>query len=170
MIQSITRDEILNGLGQVYYCCMFGVSCDKYKWNMWPTIYDEVGGIGYLVRDGGKIVGQMIYIPKKYARRIALPTSPQNTGIDGTMVISCLYVLREYGRKGIATQMIQMLIDFCKKHGYQRIEACVHPGSPEEAGIDTSFFPFRKFGFVLDDTREGFEYRPKTRICFLDIR
>lgn len=95
MIQSITRDEVLNGLGQDYYCYMFGANHHEYKCDMWQCIFDEVGGIGYLARDAEKIVGQLIFIPKKYARRIALATSPENANIDGTMVINCLYVLRD---------------------------------------------------------------------------
>jgi len=169
MIQPITQNEILKGLGQYYYCCMFGTDLHEYKCNMWSSIYDEVGSIGFLVRDRKKIIGQMIFLPKRYARHIALPTSPQNDNIHKTMVIGCLYVLKEFSGKGLASRMIKKLIDFCKKSGYQRIEACVHPGTPEEAGIDTSFFPFRKFGFILDESREGWEYRPQTRICHLDL-
>ena len=168
MIRSITRNEILNGLGQYYYCCMFGINHREYKCDMWRSIFDEVGAIGFLARERNKIVGQMIFIPKKYARRIALPTSPQNDDIDNTMVIGCLYVLKEYSGKGIASNMIQMLIDFCQNHGYQKIEACVHTGTPEQSGYSISFFPFRKFGFVIDESREGWEYNLETRICSLN--
>ncbi|MGB3478144.1 MAG: GNAT family N-acetyltransferase [bacterium] len=169
MIQLITRDEILNGLKQYYYCYMFGANLHEYKCDMWPTIFDEVGGIGFLARDGSKIVGQMIFIPKKHARHIALPTSPQNDNIDKTMVIGCLYVLKEYSGKGIASQMIEKLIDFCRNNGYQRIEACVYPSPPEQVGMNISFFPFRKFGFVLDKSQEGCEYNSESRICHLDL-
>ena len=78
MIRSITRDEIRGGLGQDYYCYMFGSDHHEYKCDMWPAIFDEVGGIGYLARDGEKIIGQLIFVPKKYARRIALATCPEN--------------------------------------------------------------------------------------------
>lgn len=169
MIQPITRDEIVNGLGQDYYCYMFGANLHEYKCDMWQRIFDEVGGIGFLARDENKIVGQMIFVPKKHARYIALPTSPNRKDIDSTMIIGCLYVLREYSGKGIASQMIHMLIDFCRNHGYRRIEACVHPGTPEQAGINTSFFPFRKFKFEMDESREGQEYKPETRICHLNL-
>ena len=169
MIQAIARDEILNGLGQDYYCCMFGTNRRDYKCDMWRSIFDEAGGIGFLARDGDKIVGQMIFIPKKHARRIAIPTSPENRDIDGTMVIGCLYVAQEHGGKGIASEMIRMLIDFCRNHGYRRIEARVHPGSPQEAGMATSFYPFRKFGFVIDDSREGFEFPSNMRSCYLEL-
>ncbi|MBC8459558.1 MAG: hypothetical protein H8D67_16330 [Deltaproteobacteria bacterium] len=40
---------ILTGLGQDYYCYMFGTNHHEYKCDMWPTVFDEVGGIGYLV-------------------------------------------------------------------------------------------------------------------------
>lgn len=170
MIRPISRNEILNGLGQDYYCYMFGANHHAYKCNMWQSIYDEVGGIGFLARDGKKIVGQMIFIPKKDARRIAIPMSHENSEIERTMVIGCLYVLKNYGNRGIASQMIHMLIDFCQERGYRRIEACVHPGTPQQAGTDTSFCPFRKFGFAIDESCNGFEFRPDTRICYLELK
>ena len=169
MIQPVTRDEILNGLGQDYYCYMFGLNQHEYKCDMWLQVFDEVGAIGFLARDGAKIVGQMIFIAKKYARRIAIPRSSENADIDTTMVIGCLYVLKEYGNRGIASQMIRMLIEFCRDHGYLRIEACVHLGSPGEAGINTSYAPFRKFGFVMEDSREGWELRPDVRMCHVSL-
>ncbi len=169
MIRSISRDEILKGLDQEYYCYMFGLENHQYKCSIWQEIYDEVGGIGFLARDNNKIIGQMIFIPKKYARKIALSTSPENKDIDKTMVIGCLYVLRDYGNKGIASEMIRKTIDFCLLHGYKRIEACVDPRCPSESGINTSFYPFRKFGFVIKDDRECWEYRPESKICILDL-
>lgn len=170
MIQPITHDEILNGLGQDYYCYMFGTNHHEYKCGMWPAVFEEVGGIGYLAREGDMIVGQLIFLPKKYARRIALATSPENSNIAGTMVISCLYVLREYGDKGIASGMIAETLGFCRKRGYTRVEAIVDHRPPQEAGINTSFAPFRKFGFLLDNSREGWEFRPDSRMCSLELQ
>ncbi len=170
MIQPITLDEILEGLGQDYYCYMFGSNRHEYKCDIWPTIFKEVGGIGYLARDGEKIIGQLIFLPKKYARHIALPTSPDNRNLEGTIVISCLYVLREYGGRGIASAMIKEALNFCREHGFTRVEASVDPRPPQESGINTSFYPFRKFGFLLDDSREGWEFRPESRICYLDLQ
>jgi len=77
------------------------------------------------------------------------------------MVISCLLIHTEHQNKGIASAMIKELMDFCKDHGYNRIEAPVDPRPPNEAGINISFFPFRKFGFILDESREGWEFRPE---------
>jgi GNAT superfamily N-acetyltransferase len=168
MIRPITRDEILNGLGQDYYCYMFGANCHDYKCDMWPAIFDEVGGIGYLARDGEKITGQLIFVPKKYARRIALAACPENRNIPRTMVISCLYVLREYGGKGIASAMIARTLEFCREHGFTRVEAIVDHRPPQESGINTSFYPFRKFGFVRDGSREAWEFRPHSRMCYLE--
>jgi RimJ/RimL family protein N-acetyltransferase len=85
------------------------------------------------------------------------------------MVISCLLIHTEHQNKGIASAMIKELMDFCKDHGYNRIEAPVDPRPPNEAGINISFFPFRKFGFILDESREGWEFRPETRMCSCDL-
>ena len=84
------------------------------------------------------------------------------------MVISCLYVLRDYCGRGIASKMISETLDFCQKHGFTRVEAVVDHRSPPEAAINTSFYPFRKFGFVLDESREAWEFRPDSRMCFLE--
>lgn len=169
MIQPITRDEILNGLGQDYYCYMFGANRHAYKCSMWLTLFDEVGGIGYLARDGVKITGQLIFMPKRYARRIALPTSPDNANIEESLVTRCLYVIREYAGRGIASEMIAESLSFCREHGFSRLEAVVDHRLPQESGFGTSFYPFRKFGFVLDDSREGWEFWPHSRMCYLDL-
>jgi len=142
MIQPITRDEILNGLGQDYYCYMFGASRHEYKCDIWPTLFDKVGGIGFLARDDAKIIGQLIFMPKVYARRIALPTSPDNGNIAGTLVISCLYVIREFAGKGIASAMIAETLSFCREHGFSRLEAVVDHRPPPESGFGTSLLSF----------------------------
>jgi GNAT superfamily N-acetyltransferase len=170
VIRPITGEEILQGLGQDYYCYMFGSNKREYKCSMWPTIFDEVGGIGYLAREDDRIVGQLIFLPKKYARRVALPTCPENGNLGGTMVISCLYVIREFGGRGIASQMIDEALKFCRKHGFTRIEAVVDCRPPEESGINTSYYPFRKFGFILDGSREAWEFRPESRMCYLEFK
>jgi GNAT superfamily N-acetyltransferase len=170
VILPITREEVLEGLDQDYYCYMFGAKHHRYKCNMWPTVFDEVGGIGYLARDGKKIIGQLIFLPKKHARRIALATCTESRNIDRTMVISCLYVLREYGGKGIASRMIEKTLNFCREHGFTRVEAVVDDRPPQESGMNTSFYPFRKFGFVLDDCREAWEFRPESRMCYLELQ
>ncbi len=169
MIHPITRDEVLNGIGQDYHCYMFGSNRHAYQCNMWPRLFDEVGGIGYLARDGTKIIGQLIFIPKQYARRIAIPTAPHNGNLEGTLVINCLYVIREHAGRGIASAMIAATLDFSRTHGFFRVEAVVDRRPPPECGFGTSFYPFRKFGFVMDDTREGWEFWPHSRICHLNL-
>lgn len=145
---------------------MFGVEKRGFQCNMWLEIFDEVGGIGFVPWKDDKPVGQMIFLPKKYARRIGFSTCQTNEDLKKTMVIGCLLVHTEHQNKGIASAMIKELIDFCKDHGYNRIEAPVDPRPPDEAGMSISFFPFRKFGFILDESREGWEFRPETRMCF----
>jgi len=171
MIEAITRNEILNGISghEDYYCCMFGVSRRKYQCDMWPTVFDEVGGIGYLARNEKEIVGQLIFMPKIYARRIAISTSAGNTNIEQTMVISCLFTNQAYHGRGIAGKMIAETLDFCREHDFLRVEAIVDHRPPSESGINTSYYPFRKFGFILDNSREGWEFRPESRIAFLEF-
>lgn len=171
MIRPVTRQLILEGTGDWTPCYMFGVR-ERFKWfrcDMWLEIIDEVGGVGYVPYVDGKRVGQMFFLPKVYARRIGLPTCRTNHDLEKTMVIGCLMVFREYMNRGLASAMVRSLIGFCREHGYTRIEACVDPRSPEEAGIGTSFFPFRKFGFVVDETSFGWEFRPETRMCFCNL-
>lgn len=171
MIQTrpITRQLIVEGTGELLPCYMFGIRKRGFQCSMWLEIFDEVGGIGFVPWEDDKPVGQMIFLPKKYARRIGLPNSQTNGDLEKTMVIGCLLVHREYQNKGIASAMIKELIGFCKDHGYTRIEAPVDQRPPDEAGINISFFPFRKFGFIVDESREGWEFRPETRICFCNL-
>lgn len=163
------RHEIINGLGHPYFCSMFGITKRMYKCNMWLEIFDKVGGIGFLAYADKKPVAQMIFVPKNFARKICLPTRQCNVNLETTIVIGCLFTIQEYSNKGIASTMIRSLINFCKKHGYSAIESCVDPRPPDQAKINTSYFPFRKFGFIIDGTREGFEFRPETRMCYLKL-
>lgn len=171
MVEAITRNEILDGISGHgdYHCCMFGVNRRNYRCDMWPTLFDEVGGIGYLARDEEEIVGQLIFMPKIYARRIAISTSADNTNIERTMVISCLYVAQDCGSRGIGSEMIVRTMDFCREHGFSRVEAIVDHRSPPESGINTSYYPFRKYGFLLDGVGEAWEYRPDSRMCYLEL-
>jgi len=170
MISPITREEILDGFGVFYHCCMFGINKAAFRCDMWREIFDEVGGIGFLAREKGEIVGQMIFLPKRYARRICLATSSRNRAVDTTIVIGCLYVIREYANRGIASTMIARLLEFCRGRGFTGIEACVDPRPADESGLNTSFYPFRKFGFVLgDDTGEVQEFSPEARMCWCDL-
>lgn len=170
MISPITREEVLEGLGESYYCCMFGIRNRTYRCEMWAEILDAVGGVGYLAREEGKVAGQMIFVPKQFARRLCLPTSPVNENMERTMVIGCLYVLPECRNRGIASGMLRRLVGFCREHGYTRIEACVDTRPPDELKrFDLSFSPFRKFGFLVDDAREGWEFNADTRICSLEL-
>lgn len=65
---------------------------------------------------------------------------------------------------------IEETLEFCGAHGYTRVEAVVDHRPPEESGINTSYYPFRKFGFVLDETREAWEFRPESRMCCLRLK
>jgi len=184
-ISPITRQQILEGIeghpfaeaewkpmwgkpppGRLIPCNMFGIKERKYKCSMWEEAFEEVGGIGFLAYEDGKLVGQMIFLPKKYARRIGLPTSRTNADLERTIVIGCLVIVREHWNKGIASAMIGELMSFCKDRGFRRIEALVDVRPPDKAEGNTSFFPFRKFGFIIDEKSQGWESRSETRMCF----
>lgn len=170
MICPITRQQILEGTEKWSPCCMFGIKKRKFQCNMWLEIFDEVGGIGFIPYEDDKPVGQMIFLPKKYARRIGLPTSQINENLEKTMVIGCLYVPRECRNRGIASAMIKELISFCNDHGYNRIEVPVDLRPPDKKIFSNiSFLPFRKFGFIVDEVSLGWEFRPETRICFCSL-
>lgn len=168
-ITAITRDEIKNGFQEGYYCCMSGIEKRCFKCNMWLDIFDEIGGIGYLARKNGIIVAQLIFLPKQYARRILLPTGPSSDDIERAISINCLYVLRDFGAKGIASEMIKNTIEFCKQKGFAQIEACVDNRPPHISGMNTSFMPFRKFGFEIITDSEIWEENPEIHICALRV-
>jgi len=164
----ITRDQILNGFEDEYYCCMSGVLSRRFQCDMWPTIFDRVGSIGLLTRSEGRIVGQLIYIPKHYAQRIGMPRGEGSDDMESTMVISCVRVHDRYKNQGIASNMIREAINFCRQNRYRRIEAYVDPRTPLTAAEWVpSFSAFRKFGFVIEGPRIAWESKPDSRICFL---
>jgi len=173
-IRPITRKLILEEAGKwdppwSDICCMFSIKKRKFQCNMWLEIFDAVGGIGFVSWEDDEAVGQMIFLPKKYARKIGLPISRPNEEIEKTMVIGCLYVPKEHRNKGIASAMIRELISFCDDHGYKRIEVPVDLRPPDKKMFSTiSFFPFRKFGFVIDEASLGWEFELKTRIAVFD--
>ena len=174
-IHPITEKMILEGRDKWTppwsdVCCMFGIRNRKYLSEMWIEIFDEVGGIGLISWDSNEAVGQMVFLPKKYARRIGLSTCKTNELMDKTMVIGCLYVPKEHRNRGIATSMTRGLITFCNNHEYSRIEVPVDLRPPDKKMFSTiSFFPFRKFGFVIDENSSGRESRPETRMAFFSL-
>jgi len=167
-ITHITRDEILNGYG--YFCCMSGIRERKLQCDMWSTIYDDVGGIGLLARSGDKLCGQLIYMPKHFARRICMPIGKDLGDMETTMAILCVKVEDHVKNQGIASSLIDAAIRFCKQKGYRRIEAYVDPLPPLMAeDWVPSFSAFKKYGFTVDDSDTAWESKPTSRICHLDL-
>lgn len=171
-VTCISRGEIENGFEDGFFCGMSGVCRRPPRSRLWLDIYDEVGSIGLLAREQGWVVGQTIILPKKYARRMGLPTDIAHAeDIDTTMAISCLRVHGRYRNMGIASAMIQETIDFCRSHAYERVDACVdHRPPPETFEWLPSFTPFKKFGFEISGSRIAWEEWPESRICSLALR
>lgn len=169
-IEHITREEVLHGFADGYYCCMSGILRRRFQCDMWSVIFDRAGSIGLLARAGDKIVGQLIYMPKDFARRIGMPRGLQGDDLETTMVISCVMVHHDFTNRGIASSMIGEAISFCRQRGYKRIEAYVDPRPPQEAADwIPSFSAFRKFGFVIEGPAIAWESHPESRICYLDL-
>ena len=170
MIQKITKDMILNGLGWPVPCCMFDITNRAYQCDMWSQIFDEIGSIGYLAYEDDKPAGQLIFLPKKYARRIGLSTCRTNERLDTTILVGCLLISSEYRNKGLASTMIRELISFCESAGYDRIEVGVCDKPAGNNWVEQiSFLPFRKFGFVLDETTQAHEFKPEELMCYCNL-
>jgi len=170
VIKRITKEIILNGVGNQVACCMFDVANRAYQCSMWPQILDEIGSIGYLAYEEDKLVGQLIFLPKKYARKIGLSTCQTNERLDTTILVACLFVHSEYRNSGLASAMISEAISFCESGGFNRIEvgACNRP-SGKEWVEHISFLPFKKFGFTIDEATRANEFRPEERMCYLNF-
>lgn len=170
MIQKITKDMILNGFGRPVPCCMFDITNRTYQCDMWAQIFDEVRSIGYVAYEDSKPAGQLIFLPKKYARRIGLSTCRTNERLDTTIVVGCLAIFNEYRNKRLASTIIRELISFCESAGFNRIEVGVCNKPAGNNWVEQiSFFPFRKFGFVLDETARAHEFKPEELMCYLDL-
>ena len=171
MIKEISRDIILNGLGQPVACCMFDTANRAFQSDMWPRIYDEVGSIGYLAYQEDELVGQLIFLPKKYARKIGLSTCKTNERLDTTLLIACLFIHSDQRNKGLASTMIKQVINFCKSNGLNRIEvgACTKPAGKEWVE-PISFLPFKKYGFIIDKKARAHEFRAEDKMCYLNIK
>ena len=169
-IRHITKDEVLHGFAEDYYCCMSGILNRRFQCDMWSVIFDRVGSIGLLARAGDRIVGQLIYMPKDVARRIGMPRGVQADDLELTMVISCVAVQPEFKNRGIATGMIGEAITFCRQRGFHRIEAYVDPRPPQEAAEwIPSFSAFSRFGFAIEGPAIAWESHPESRICYLEL-
>ena len=170
MIQKITRDMILNGLGRPVPCCMFDITNRIFQCDMWSQVFDEVGCIGYAAYEEDKPAGQLIFLPKKYARRIGLSTCRTNERLDTTILVGCLAIFNEYRNKGLASMMIREVINFCESAGFNRIEVGVCNKPAGNKWVEQiSFFPFRKFGFVLDETARAHEFKPEELMCYCNL-
>lgn len=174
IVKPIEREIILNGTGKYIPCFMFGINNRRIKCNMWLDIFDEVGAIGFIPWQDKKPIGQMFFMPKKYARKITIPFSNTKVNFDKTLVIGCLMICGDqigsgHWNKGAASALIQELIGFSRTKGYRRIEACVDLRPPQEAGWMTSFYPFKKFGFEIEPESFGWENKENMKMCALNL-
>ena len=149
---------------------MFDTANRAFQCDMWPQIYDEVGSIGYLAYEEDELVGQLIFLPKKYALRIGLSTCKTDERLDTTLLIACLFIHNDQRNKGLASILIDKVIDFCKSKGYDRIEvgACNKPAGKEWVE-PISFLPFKKYGFIIDKKARAHEFRAEDKMCYLDL-
>jgi GNAT superfamily N-acetyltransferase len=170
MIRAIKKLEILKGLGHFIPCCMFDIENRTLKCKMWEVIYDEVGEIGFFAMDKEVFTGQMVFLPKKYARKIGLSTCPTNDKLEKTLLIGCLHIKKDHRGKGFATELIQGLIDFCKTKEFDRIEVAVNQSPPGDNMFeDVSLFPFKKFGFKVEEHCPGYEFNTEIKMCYCNI-
>jgi GNAT superfamily N-acetyltransferase len=166
-VRHITRDQIQR---EDYFCSMSGTKGRKCQCAMWLTIFDHVGSIGLVARAGDSPVGQLIYMPKHFARRLGFPRGERAEDMEATMVIACVNVHRQFRRQGIASTMVREAVDFCRQQGYKRVEAYVDPRPPGEAeDWIPSFSAFGKFGFAIEGPKTAWESKPDSRICCLDL-
>jgi GNAT superfamily N-acetyltransferase len=167
-IRHITRDEIL---GEQYFCCMSGMKGRKCQAAMWSTIFDHTGSVGLVAISENRPVAQLIYMPKHFAQRLGFPRGQHSAEIENTMVVSCVNVHQKFKRQGIASAMVSAAVDYCRRHGYRRIEAYVDPRPPGEAEEwIPSFSAFRRLGFAIEGPRTAWESKPDSRICYLDLQ
>lgn len=174
IIKPFTKDIIANGIGRFVPCYMYGVNDRKISCNMWLDIFNEIGQIGFIPYINNEAVGQIIFLPKKYARKITIPFSKELKHFEQTLVIGCLVVKGEqfnasHWNKGVASKLIEHVIGFAKENGYKRIEAAVDIRSPKEAQWMVSSFPFLKFGFKIEENSFGWEGKENMKMCSLDI-
>ncbi|HIJ72685.1 MAG TPA: GNAT family N-acetyltransferase [Candidatus Hydrogenedentes bacterium] len=166
-VKHITRDEIQR---EEYFCCMSGMKGRKRQCAMWSTIFDHAGSIGLAARSGDSTVGQLICMPKHFARRLGFPRGQHAEDMEATMVIACVNVHPQFRGQGIASTMVREAADFCRQREYRRIEAYVDPRPPGEAEEwIPSFSAFRKFGFAIEGPKTAWESKPDSRICYLDL-
>ena len=170
MTERISRKQIADGLEKPVACCMFDVKNRVFKCNMWLDIYDEVSEIGFLAYEENNLIGQLIFLPKKYAKKICIPTCKASKRFETTIVIGCLLIIKDYRNKGIATLMIKQLIDFCNDNGYSRIEVGISlKPSGNKPFEKISFLPFKKFGFIIDQNSSAFEFNDETKMSYCDL-
>lgn len=73
-----------------------------------------------------------------------------NTGLIKDTVYFDIAVLKEYRGKGVASQMMQNMVDYMKKNNFSMIYTLVHKDN------DPSFWMLDKFGFELFDCSDDF--------------
>jgi len=170
-IRPITYDEIMNGFKDKWVPCnMFAVSKRAFKCNMWIDIYKETRNIGYITFEGDTAVGQLIFLPKKHARKIGLPFCKSLERIETTVVIGCLWIEKNHRNKSFASEMINELIQFCKDNNIKRIEVSVVDTKSGSSDFECiSYFPFKKFGFKIDSDNPGNEYNKEEFMAYCNL-
>lgn len=174
-IEPITRSQVIDGFGRSVFCYMYGIKGRAFQCGMWRDIFDETRGIGFRALEDGDFAGHVVFMPKKYARRIGLPTCRANDRLETTIEIACLYVPRQRRKRGVATDLIAHVLAFCRSHGFDRVEANVNLAPAGDAEYERiSFLPFRKLGFLVDDDSPVHEpdagaYFVGNMMCYLSL-
>lgn len=68
--------------------------------------YIDQGGIFYLLKENGKIIGTVAIINRK----------------NHNAELKRMYVDKEYQGKGLGTLLLEKAVEFCKQHGFTKIE------------------------------------------------
>ena len=110
----------------------YGERTRSIRRRFFTQVRERYGNCVFLAREGGTVVGFLIFLPKPVARKLGLYALPPGERDDRTLVYTCMQFAPAYRGQGLGTRLVKALIAWAKENGWRRIEVHGIGGGTEE--------------------------------------
>jgi len=125
--------------------------------NSMKCLVEQDKTVGVLAYIEGKPIGWCAVAPRSEYIRLNYSRVLKKIDDEPVWSITCIFISKEYRRKGISTELIKAAINYCKQNGVEIVEA--YPTVPYENKVPDAFLwtgipvSFEEAGFVVAEKR-----------------